>query len=142
MEYTITNDDLDLYKHVNHARYLTIFEDCRWAFGEEIGFDKEFVLKEKKGIVITDLTIQYLREAKLGDSYSVTLEVELLDNDKVAYHHTLINKKNNKLHTKEVVTGVVMDLETRRKIPIPDIFLNAAKDYLKKKDLKLRSLNN
>ena len=77
IDYTISEDDLDIYQHVNHARHLTIFEKCRWLFGAEIGFDQDYVMKHQKGIVIIDLNIQYLREARLGDSFEVKLSSEL-----------------------------------------------------------------
>ena len=84
IEYTITEDDLDIYQHVNHARYLTIFEKCRWKFGAEIGFDEDYVMKHKKGVVIVDLNIQYLK-ARLGDVFEVRLSSELGANNSRFY---------------------------------------------------------
>ena len=49
-EYTITKDDLDIYQHVNHAQYLSIFVQCRWAFAKEIGYDQDYVMKEKRDL--------------------------------------------------------------------------------------------
>ena len=129
IEYTITKDDLDIYQHVNHARYLTIFEKCRWKFGAEIGFDEDYVMKHKKGVVIVDLNIQYLREARLGDVFEVRLSSELGANNSVLYHHELVHNERNKLYCKEAVTGVIMDLQTRRKIDVPEDFKKALDDF-------------
>ncbi len=129
IEYTITKDDLDIYQHVNHARYLTIFEKCRWQFGAEIGFDEEYVMTHKKGVVIIDLNIQYLREARLGDVFDVRLSSELGENNTVLYHHELVHKERRKVYCKETVTGVIMDLQTRRKIDVPDDFKKALTDF-------------
>ena len=134
IDYKITEDDLDIYKHVNHARYLTIFEKCRWDFGAVIGFDQDYVLREKKGVVIVDLNINYMREARLGDEFKVTLKAELGPKDTVLYHHELVHKDRAKVYCKETVTGVIMDLETRRKVAVPEVFSEALNDYIKSLD--------
>lgn len=132
IEYSITKEDLDIYEHVNHARYLTIFEKCRWHFGSEIGFDQEYVMKEKKGVVIVDLSIQYLREARLGDVFEVKLSSDIGPNNTVIYKHELFHKERKKVYCKETVTGVIMDLKTRRKIDVPADFKAALDDYQNK----------
>ena len=132
IDYTISEDDLDIYQHVNHARYLTIFEKCRWLFGAEIGFDQDYVMKHQKGIVIIDLNIQYLREARLGDSFEVKLSSELGARNTVIYHHELVHKDRQKVYCRETVTGVVMDLKTRRKVEVPDIYKEALDKFKNK----------
>ena len=96
-------------------------------------FDENYVMKHKKGVVIVDLNIQYLREARLGDVFEVRLSSELEPNNSVLYHHELVHKERNKLYCKETVTGVIMDLQTRRKIDVPEDFKKALDDFKKPK---------
>ena len=82
--------------------------------------------------MIIDLNIQYLREARLGDSFEVKLSSELGARNTVIYHHELVHKDRQKVYCRETVTGVVMDLKTRRKVEVPDIYKEALDKFKNK----------
>ena len=48
------------------------------------------------------------------------------------YHHELVHKDRQKVYCRETVTGVVMDLKTRRKVEVPDIYKEALDKFKNK----------
>jgi acyl-CoA thioester hydrolase len=61
--------ECDLYAHVNHTAYLTLFEDLRVAFWEGLGgsFGPEAI-----GPVVGTLEVRYLKPAGFGDEVLLT----------------------------------------------------------------------
>ncbi len=61
--------ECDLYAHVNHTAYLTLFEDLRVAFWEGLGgrFGQDAI-----GPVVGTLEVRYLRPAGFGDEVLLT----------------------------------------------------------------------
>ncbi len=67
---TIRPSQTDLFRHVNHSRYVDLFEDARW-FMERAGAIAEWQPKRQLALV----TLEYRREAKAGDDVRVCLNV-------------------------------------------------------------------
>ncbi|WP_410497936.1 acyl-CoA thioesterase [Chitinibacter sp. S2-10] len=57
---------LDLYGHVNNARYLEFLEEARWAMIEDSG-GVEWFSERKLALVISRIDIRYKRAASMGD---------------------------------------------------------------------------
>ncbi|XUK72398.1 hypothetical protein ABMA09_05505 [Erwinia rhapontici] len=57
---------LDVYQHVNNARYLEFLEEARWAWLEE---SEAFHWMNKLGMafVVVNININYRRPAVMGD---------------------------------------------------------------------------
>ena len=68
--------DLDPYGHVNHAMFVTYLEVARTEALSEIGLALQDLLADGYQIVVVDLSIKYLRSAKLGDVVTVDTRVD------------------------------------------------------------------
>ena len=55
---------LDTLGHVNNASYLTLFEEARWQYLNSKNYPLEVVMSEKKGPVILDLHLKFLKVCK------------------------------------------------------------------------------
>jgi acyl-CoA thioester hydrolase len=87
--------DMDVYGHVNNARFLTLFEEARVAMFF-VGARSRGLGSFEEGIVIARHEIDYLRPVDYGDpvriemwisqlrAASFTVSYELFDNDMLA----------------------------------------------------------
>ena len=59
--------ELDALGHVNHAVYLSYFEDARFQALEEAGFPPSRIRDEGWGVVVVRVEVDYLKECRQGD---------------------------------------------------------------------------
>ena len=61
---------LDIYQHVNNARYLEFLEEARWGYLEDSG-DIDWFAKHGLAWVIVNININYRVAATMGDTLEV-----------------------------------------------------------------------
>ena len=62
---------LDLYRHVNNARYLEFLEEARWSFLESRG-SIESLEKSGHTFAVVNININYRRAAYMGEVLQIT----------------------------------------------------------------------
>lgn len=67
--------DLDPYHHVNHATYLSYFEQARIAVLEHIGWGMRALEDAGYRVVLAHIDIRFRRPATSGDDLEVSTEV-------------------------------------------------------------------
>lgn len=72
--------NLDLYRHVNNATYLTLLEDARWDFINSHGYGFAKILETGLGPVVLEITIRYLKELRLRDE--IVIETKMVSYEK------------------------------------------------------------
>lgn len=126
-EVLIRESHLDTYGHVNNAVYLTLFEEARWQIITERGYGFNRVHETKKGPVILDIQIKFLKELKLREKISITLEVVSYKGKISQLHQTMI-KPNGEIACDMYCTVAFFDL-LERKIILPNDEWLKAIDY-------------
>ena len=108
---------LDMYGHVNNARYLEFLEEARWASFVESSAMKTF---EEKGwaFFIVNINITYKSPATFGDILMVTVESEKQGNTSLTLRQQITNKVTGILVVEAFVTFVVFDSNKGRPIRI------------------------
>jgi thioesterase-3 len=61
---------LDIYQHVNNARYLEFLEEARWGYLEDSG-DIEWFAQHNLAWIIVNININYRVAATMGDTLEV-----------------------------------------------------------------------
>jgi acyl-CoA thioester hydrolase len=74
---------IDIYKHINNAKYLRIYEKARWDFGIKTGMTK-LMLQKKYLFLIMSAEVTYVKELKLGQEFDVYTKIIATD-DKYYY---------------------------------------------------------
>ena len=69
---------LDVYQHVNNARYLEFLEEARWD-GLESSPAFHWMTARNIAFVVVNININYRRPAVLGDVLTVTSKLEQLN---------------------------------------------------------------
>jgi YbgC/YbaW family acyl-CoA thioester hydrolase len=73
---TVRGYELDSYNHLNNAVYLNYLEQARWEIFKECRLIDYF--KENEFLLVTtEISIKYLREAKLFDELVIKTELSV-----------------------------------------------------------------
>jgi len=75
MELIVQETQLDVFGHVNNAKYLEILEEVRWESIVQNGFDLRHIQKSQTGPVILECKLKFRRELTARDRIVVTLEL-------------------------------------------------------------------
>lgn len=67
----IRPSQIDVFGHVNNAKYLEIFEEARWDLIERAGFGLKRIQRDGVGPVILEAKLQFRRELAKGDRCEV-----------------------------------------------------------------------
>lgn len=110
-EITVRGYHLDLYRHVNNARYLEFLEEARWQT-----YDKRFETFgfAKKGLafVIVNINISYKRPAMLGDVLNIVNTIQRIGGKSVTIRQHMFLKGTDTTVVEADVTVVMMDMKT------------------------------
>ncbi|NHQ86698.1 acyl-CoA thioesterase [Iodobacter sp. HSC-16F04] len=108
---------LDLYGHVNNARYLEFLEEARWALVDESG-GLEWFTQEKLALVISRIDIRYKRPATMGDVLRIETRMVHLSDKEGIIHQRIVRADNEKLVAEADVTIAVIHANTPGAMPL------------------------
>lgn len=118
-EIVVRGFHLDLYQHVNHARYLEFLEDARWGFFEQAR-PIEWLFEKQIGLVIVNINVNYRYPAKLNDVLSIRSFVAKTGTKSVVIHQDIFLKNSETKVLDADVTFVITDLNTGVPIVLDD----------------------
>lgn len=70
-EFQVLEMHLDTFSHMNHATYLTLFEQARWDWITKRGFGLSEIQQRQIGPTILEAKIKYKRELRLRENIKV-----------------------------------------------------------------------
>ena len=114
--------ELDPYHHVNHAVYLTYLESARIEALEGIGFGMDRLREEASQIVVTEMSLRFIRSAVAGDLLDIETEVLEIRRASTRWRQT-IRLADDVVVAAELV-GAITDLSGRPR-RLPDGFAEA-----------------
>jgi acyl-CoA thioester hydrolase len=127
---TVRVSDLNYGGHVGNDTILTLMQEARVQFYNELGFKNEISFDGSIGQIITDAAIQYKSESFLGDV--LTIRIALGDFNKYGFDMYYIVE--NKATGKNVAIGktgiVCFDYSKRKIATIPQVLLDKLKPLL------------
>lgn len=119
-ETMIRESHLDTYGHVNNAVYLTLFEEARWQIITERGYGFKKVHETKKGPVILEVHMKFLKELGLREKIRITLEL-LSYNGKISELRQTMVKENGDIACELTCIAGFFDMTARKLIlPTPE----------------------
>lgn len=108
---------LDVYQHVNNARYLEFLEDARWEYLEESG-DIEYFQSLGYAWVIVNINISYRASAHMGQTLEIDTKLANLGNKSAVFHQEIRVKGTDTLVVEADITFVVLDQKTGKAVAI------------------------
>jgi thioesterase III len=108
---------LDLYSHVNNARYLEFLEEARWNYYEGL-YEQNTEIMEGKAFLIVNININYRYPAALGDILDITISVKHVGNKSVVLHQEIFLENKGTMIVDADVTFVITDISSGKAIPM------------------------
>lgn len=109
--------DMDAFRHVNNANYLTFCEIARTEYWKKrIRWDWT-----KLGIIIARVEIDYLKPLTLKDKLIVYVRTSKVGNKSFELEYVLSSKQHNRqiVHATAKTVCVCIDYNTDTTVPIP-----------------------
>lgn len=124
IEIKVRGYHLDLYQHVNNARYLEFLEEARWAYFETVLIDGIFDA-QNLGFVVVNINISYRYPSYLNDTLVIHTTEKEIGKRKVILQQLITNKANNKLIAEADVTFVIIDKSTGKSVELSEDILQS-----------------
>ncbi len=114
--------EVDPYNHLNHALYLTFFEQARIDALASIGFSMGELEALGCQIVVTEVNVKFIKSAMGGDD--VRIETEMLETRRVSTSWRQRMYRNEEMLATIDLTAAITDLEGKPR-RLPDGFAEA-----------------
>ncbi len=121
-EVIVSASDLDELGHVNNARYLNYLEDGRMDWYAKVGLIdrvQEAQDASQFDTVVVNININFTDECRLGERLLIETSPSRLGRKSLVLHQ-VIKKSSGEFAADAVVTSVVMNLESRTAVVLPD----------------------
>lgn len=108
---------LDVYQHVNNARYLEFLEEARWDWLDNRD-EFRWMMANNIAFVVVNININYRTPALLGDKLCVESRLEQLNGKSGVLSQRITRESDGAQVADALVTFVCVDLTTQRAVPI------------------------
>lgn len=108
---------LDVYQHVNNARYLEFLEEARWEWLEEAEAF-HWLLEQKLAFVVVNININYRRPAVLGDVLAIDSEITQLNGKSGIIAQRVLLAGQETVVADAALTFVCIDLRTQKAVAL------------------------
>ena len=119
---------LDMYQHVNNARYLEFLEEARWHFIES-KIDLNDWLKKGLGFVIANININYRKPASLDQVIEIHSRISRLTIKSATIEQKIYLEDTDTLIANADVTFVIVDTKTGKSVPLEGKLLELLKSF-------------
>jgi thioesterase-3 len=113
IEIKIRGYHLDLFGHVNNARYLEFLEEARWAAFEKT-VDLQDMARRGYAFTVVNININYRRPALMNDVLCVETEVAKWGRRSAVIHQAVKNKGTDTVVADADVTFVIVDTRKQK----------------------------
>jgi len=119
---------LDMYQHVNNARYLEFLEEARWHFIESKIDLKEW-MKKGLGFVVVNININYRKPASLDQVIEIQSKFSKISVKSATIEQKIFLEDSDTLITYADVTFVIVNTKTGKSVPLEGDLLDIMKSF-------------
>ena len=105
--------DLDAFRHVNNATFLSYIEDARITY-----FKRWKINLKEKSLIVASVKIHYINQLKHPSNIIIGQKVSRLGTKSFDITSALFNSDNNILICISTITSVCYDFTAKKTIPI------------------------
>lgn len=114
----ITRAHTDELGHLNHVQALAILEQARLDWYAHCGLWKE-AGEDSFGTIVVNINVNYRKECFLGESLTVRTRPDSMGTKSFVLAQEIV-RPDGEVAIAGVSTSVVMEMTTRKIIPVPD----------------------
>lgn len=115
-ETMVQETQLDIFGHMNNARYLELFEQARWDLITQQGFGLQKIQETGQGPVILEAHLRFLKELKQRDKIKISVVCTEYNGKIGKLKQEMLNEKNE-VCAELIVVMAFFDLKSRKIIP-------------------------
>jgi thioesterase-3 len=108
---------LDVYQHVNNARYLEFLEEARWEWLENLDAF-HWMTQNNIAFIVVNININYRKPAVLGDKLRIDSQMLQLNGKSGVLSQQVLLEPEGTVVADATLTFVCIDLKTQRALPI------------------------
>lgn len=108
---------IDVYQHVNNARYLEFLEEARWD-GLENTDSFQWMSARNIAFVVVNININYRRPAVLGDLLTITSHIQQLNGKSGVLSQAVTLEPEGEVAADAQITFVCIDLKTQKALAL------------------------
>ncbi|WP_380184245.1 acyl-CoA thioesterase [Kalamiella sp. sgz302252] len=108
---------LDVYQHVNNARYLEFLEEARWAWLEKLDALR-WLHENQLAFIVVNININYRRPALLGDELLISSQLSRLGEKSGVISQAITLAPGGEAVADAALTFVCIDLRTQKAQPL------------------------
>lgn len=119
IEIKVRGYHLDIYAHVNNARYVEFLEEARWALFDDSEVGKEMI---SRGFAFTvvNINVSYLSEARVNDVLVIITDMKKIGNKSITLSQKIFRKMDMKQVVDAEVTFVLVNMKTGKAVVVDD----------------------
>ena len=121
--------DTDAQGIVYYGRYLPYFDLARVEYHRNLGLLGMDIGEEGEEFVMRALTIEYLAPAVFDDLIEVYVRMARIGRTSVTYEFAAYRARDDELLVTASQTLVLVDLDERKPVPIPDAYKEAIRAF-------------
>lgn len=111
--------DLDVYWHVNNARFATFLEEARVAYLVHLGLWDGMTFLSL-GIIVAELHIRYIAPIEIHQKVRVGVRIAQIGNKSLTFHYRIEDAQNGALLATAESVGVGYEYHSKTTVPIRD----------------------
>ena len=108
---------LDLYGHVNNARYLEFLEEARWAYLEDCG-DVDYFTSQRLAWIIVNININYRNAATNGQTLQIATQFSKIGGKSAVIHQVVTVAGTDTVVADADITFVCLDQRSGKAVAI------------------------
>jgi len=120
----------DHMNHMNVMWYVGKFDEATWNLLALIGLTPSSLREESQGMVAVQQNTSYKRELSAGDIVTVRSGILEIRERVVRFFHEMSNEETGEVSAITVLTGVHIDLKTRKASPFPPNILERGRSMV------------
>lgn len=108
---------LDIYQHVNNARYLEFLEEARWSYLED-GGDVAYFQRQQLAWVIVNININYRNAATNGQTLQIATKFSKIGGKSAVIHQLVTVAGTDIVVADADITFVCLNQQTGKAVAI------------------------
>jgi len=125
---TVRGYHVDMYQHVNNARYLEFLEEARWQYVES-ALDLSEFMRKGMGFVVVNININYRIPATIGQVLEINSQMAAIKRRSATIHQEIFLANTEAKVADADVTFVIVDIKTGKSVPMSGEILTWMKKF-------------